>query len=154
MENCIVRFARSEDYLQVEAIMQQVQTLHVGWRPDIYKPCDTVMTPAHFDDMLAKKSLLVAELEGHIVGALGYLERHVASHTQVNRKVLFIDMMAVDEKHRHQGIGHRLFDHLKEIARKGNFDGIELQVNARNADAYSMYRRYGFTEKSINLELL
>lgn len=154
MENCIIRFALSEDYLQVETIMQQVQNLHVGWRPDIYKPCNTVMTQQHFDDLLAKKSLLVAELEGHIVGALGYLERHVASHTQVDRKVLFIDMMAVDEKHRHQGVGRRLFDHLKEIARNGSYDGIELQVNARNADAYAMYRHYGFTEKSINLELL
>ena len=35
-----------------------------------------------------------------------------------------------------------------------NMDGIELQVNARNGAAYEMYKRYGFTEKSINMELL
>lgn len=33
-------------------------------------------------------------------------------------------------------------------------DAIELQVNAKNTAAYEMYRKYGFTEKSINLELL
>ena len=31
---------------------------------------------------------------------------------------------------------------------------IELQVNARNTMAYEMYKKYGFTEKSINMELL
>lgn len=150
----MIRYALVEDYLQVESIMQQVQNLHVGWRPDIYKPCCPVMTQEHFDDLLARKALLVAEFKGQIVGAMAYMERHAAAHTQVTRKVIFIDMMAVDEKHRHQGVGRQLFDHLKEIARSGHYDGIELQVNARNADAYAMYRHYGFTEKSINLELL
>ena len=31
-------------------------------------------------------------------------------------------------------------------------DTIELQVNAKNKRAYEMYRNYGFTEKSINME--
>lgn len=154
MDNCMIRYALPEDYLQVETIMQQVQNLHVGWRPDIYKPCSPVMTQEHFDDLLAKQALLVAVYEGRIVGALAYMERHVSSPTQVSRQVIFIDMMAVDEKYRHQGVGRQLFDHLKEIARDGHYDGIELQVNARNTDAYAMYRHYGFTEKSINLELL
>lgn len=35
-----------------------------------------------------------------------------------------------------------------------NMDGIELQVNARNVTAYEMYKKCGFTEKSINMELL
>lgn len=30
MENCIVRFARVEDYESVERIMKQVQALHVS----------------------------------------------------------------------------------------------------------------------------
>ena len=30
----------------------------------------------------------------------------------------------------------------------------ELQLNAKNSAAYEMYKKYGFTEKSINMELL
>ena len=41
-----------------------------------------------------------------------------------------------------------------EIKAEKNLDGIELQVNARNSAAYEMYRKYGFTQKSINMELL
>ena len=41
-----------------------------------------------------------------------------------------------------------------EIKEAKKLDGIELQVNARNTMAYEMYKKYGFTEKSINMELL
>ena len=42
----------------------------------------------------------------------------------------------------------------KTLARQERCDGLELQVNARNQAAYAMYRHCGFTEKSINMELL
>ena len=42
----------------------------------------------------------------------------------------------------------------KIIAKEKRCDGVELQVNARNANAKVMYEKYGFTEKSINMELL
>ena len=47
-----------------------------------------------------------------------------------------------------------LFEKVKKIKKKKNLDGIELQVNAKNKAAYEMYCNYGFTEKSINMELL
>ena len=62
--------------------------------------------------------------------------------------------MAVDEKYRGLGVGHKMFELLKTKKIEKNMDGIELQVNARNRAAYEMYKKYGFTEKSINMELL
>ena len=35
MEQIVIRAARPEDYPAVEAIMRQVQQLHIDWRPDI-----------------------------------------------------------------------------------------------------------------------
>ena len=49
---------------------------------------------------------------------------------------------------------YHFFEKVKEIKAKKNLDGIELQVNAKNKAAYEMYRSYGFTEKSIHMELL
>lgn len=89
-----------------------------------------------------------------VVGILLFAYRHVCSDKQITRDVLFIDAMAVDEVYRGKGIGHQLFDELKKIALEKQLDGIELQVNARNARAKAMYGSYGFTEKSINMELL
>lgn len=68
--------------------------------------------------------------------------------------MIYIDTMAVDEQYRGKGIGHAFFEFLKEMKLQKGFDGIELQVNAKNKAAYQMYANYGFTEKSINMELL
>ena len=154
MENCVIRFAMAEDYVAIENIMKQVQWLHVEWRPDIYKPCEEVLSKEEFEEMVKESTLLVGEYAGEVVGLLAFVYRRGGSDKQVERKVLFIDAMVVDEAYRGMGIGHQLFDVVKVIAREQNCDGIELQVNARNIRAKEMYESYGFTEKSINMELL
>lgn len=154
MSPCLIRFAREDDEARVEAILHQVHALHLAWRPDIYKPCDAVLPHGAFLADVAQRHLVVAELDRAVVGLLAFRRRHVASDTQVTRDVLFIDTIAVDEAYRGRGIGRRLLDFAKELAREERLDGVELQVNARNAAAYAIYRRCGFTEKSINMELL
>lgn len=154
MEKCMIRFAQMGDYEQVENIMQQVQDLHIEWRPDIYKTCDVVLAYEEFLSAVGTETLLVAELGEKVVGILLFTYRHVGSDKQVSRDVLFIDAMAVDEVYRGKGIGHQLFDEIKKIAKEKQLDGIELQVNARNTQARAMYESYGFAEKSINMELL
>lgn len=72
----------------------------------------------------------------------------------MKEETFFVDSMAVDEKYRGKGIGHAFFDFLKKLKNQKGYDGIELQVNAENKAAYKMYLDYGFTEKSINMELL
>lgn len=61
--------------------------------------------------------------------------------------------MAVNEEYRGIGVGHKFLDFIKMLKVQKQFDGIELQVNAKNTLAYEMYKKYGFTEKSINMEL-
>ncbi len=101
-----VRKAVMKDYESVVRIMNQVQQMHVNWRPDIYKANNN------------------------------------------------INSMAVDEKYRGLGIGHLFFEKVKQIKEQKHCDGIELQVNSKNQEAYEMYSKYGFTVKSINMELL
>ena len=154
MENINIRFAKQEDYDGVESIMKQVQDLHISWRPDIYKFCDTVLSQEAFLDAISKEEIIVAEVGSEVVGILLFMHRHIESDKQVTRDVLFIDAMAVDESYRGKGIGHQLFDFIKVLAKQKNCAGIELQVNAKNTLAYEMYTKCGFAPKSINMELL
>lgn len=154
MAECIIRYAKNEDYIAVENIMKQVQDLHVSWRPDIYKECEVVLPEEAFRSEVEEKTCVVAERDGKVVGLLSFMLRHVESAHQVTRDVLFVDSMAVDEAFRGQGIGHALFDFAKGIVAERKLDGLELQVNARNKKAMQMYKSYGFTEKSINMEIL
>lgn len=150
-----IRNAITNDYGSVIKIISQVQDMHVEWRPDIYKYNDNLITKEEFEKIVENNTFFVAENENKkIVGVLEIIFRHIESPAHVTRDVIFIDTMAVDEKYRGLGVGHKMFEFLKMMKIEKNMDGIELQVNARNRAAYEMYKKYGFTEKSINMELL
>ena len=149
----IVRLPRLQDYERVSKIMDQVQQLHVEWRPDVYKPASPLITMDMFEAILKDENWYVAEADGVVVGVLELMKRHVESPAQVMKDVLFISTMAVDEKYRGKGIGHLFFEKVKRLKQEKGYDTIELQVNAKNRRAYERYRKYGFTEKSINMEL-
>lgn len=154
MEKIVIRYSLTEDYEKVEEIMQQVQELHIGWRPDIYKPASVALSYEEFNQAVKQKTFIVAEYNGNVVGILSYLYRHIEADKQVTRDVIFIDCVAVEEKYRGNGIGHELLEFVKNIVREKKLDGLELQVNAKNVKAKKMYKSYGFVEKSINMELL
>ena len=151
MEPVLIRPAVPDDYEQAERIMQQVHALHLSWRPDIYKPCAPVLPRPEFLEAVAGQRLLVAETDGKAAGILLYLHRHIESENQVTREDLFIE--TIDAGYRGRGIGRQLLQAAEETAREKGYDGVELQVNAKNTDAYAFYKKYGFTEKSINMEL-
>lgn len=152
--NIQIRRANIDDYQAVEVIMKQVQQMHINWRPDIYKHSETVLPIEIYEQAVHDETAYVAECEGHVKGVLLIQYRHIESTNQVTRDVIYIDSMAVDEPFRGRGIGHAFFEFLKELKLQKECDGIELQVNAKNKAAYEMYVNYGFTEKSINMELL
>ena len=153
--NIQIRNAIISDYETVIKIMSQVQDMHVEWRPDIYKYNDNLISREVFEKIVENDTFFVAENDNkEIVGVLEIAFRHVESPAHVTRDFIFIDTMAVDEKFRGLGVGHKMFEFLKVMKIEKNLDGIELQVNAKNSAAYEMYKKYGFTEKSINMELL
>lgn len=152
--NCKIRSACRGDYESVRSIMRQVQQLHVEWRPDIYKPNDDLIPREVFEKLTAGDTFFVAELDGVVVGVMEIVFRHIETPSHVTRNVIFIDTMAVEERYRGMGVGHLFFEKVKQIKAEKKLDGIELQVNAKNKAAYEMYSSCGFTEKSINMELL
>lgn len=149
-----IRAAASQDYEQVEQIMRQVHTLHVGWRPDIYRDVETVMPRALFAELVSMGELLVSVADGRVIGLAAFQERKVSGGPFVPRITLFVNDLAVLEGYRGRGVGRALLNRVAQIARERNLDGVELQVNARNENAMRMYKTLGFMEKSINMELL
>lgn len=149
-----IRLASERDYDAVERIMKQVHEMHVDWRPDIYIHMDSVLPYDRYLSHVEEQQIFVAEQAGEVVGLLIYLVRHISGGPVKERDVLFVDSMAVEERYRGQGIGHELFGALLQLCRERGYDGLELQVNARNQAARAMYEKYGFTEKSVNMEFL
>ena len=105
----IIRSPKSEDYDRFSNIMDQVQALHVEWRPDVYKPASPLITREAFEEILKEENWFVAEADGMVVGVLEIMRRHVESPSQVTKDILFISSMAVDQAYRGNGIGHLFF---------------------------------------------
>ena len=152
--NIHIRCAVLADHAAVAAIMAQVQRLHVQWRPDVYRPNDDLFPVERLEELIAREAIYVAECDGQVAGVMEIVYRHIESPAHVTRNVVFVDTMAVEEAFRRQGIGKAFFRFLIELKAEKQLDGIELQVNARNLQAKKLYEAYGFTEKSINMELL
>jgi ribosomal protein S18 acetylase RimI-like enzyme len=152
--NILVRNVEKADYQSVRRIMNQVQEMHVAWRPDIYKSNENLISKDIFDIMVNSGNLFVADAGGTVAGVLEVVYKHIESPAHVTRDVILIESMAVDSKFRGKGIGHQFFEKVKELKYISGSDGIELVVNSKNHAAYEMYKKYGFTEKSINMELL
>lgn len=149
-----VRKAMMKDYESVVQIMNQVQQMHIDWRPDIYKLNNSIIPIDIFAKNIENDSFYVAETDETVVGIMEIIFRHIENPSHFKRDIIFIDSMAVDEKYRGLGIGHLFFEKVKQIKAQKHCDGIELQVNSKNKAAYEMYSQYGFTVKSINMELL
>ncbi len=149
-----VRTAVMKDYESVDKIMNQVQQMHVDWRPDIYKQNNCIIPMEIFAKLVEEDTFFVAEADGIVAGIMEIIFRHIETPLHITRDVIVIDSMAVDEKYRGMGIGHLFFEKVKQIKEQKHCDGIELQVNSKNKAAYEMYSKYGFTVKSLNMELL
>ena len=145
-----IRKANAQDYQQVERLMQQVHILHANWRPDIYKHCSVVLSEERFLEHIKNEEIVVLEKENSVIGVMIYLTRNISGGLMQDRKILFIDALAVDEKERGNGFGHQLLDYLVRLYKDLQYDGLELQVNAKNLTAMELYTKYGFTPKSIN----
>ena len=53
-----IRTPKIQDYDRFSNIMDQVQKLHVDWRPDVYKPASPLITREMFEQILKSDSWL------------------------------------------------------------------------------------------------
>lgn len=80
-----IRTPQMQDYDRFSAIMDQVQQMHVDWRPDVYKPASPLITKELFGELLKGDSWYIAETDGIVVGVLEVFKRHVEGPAQVTR---------------------------------------------------------------------
>ena len=92
--------------------------------------------------------ILVAEVEGEIVGILHLLFYLDISHGGLNSHII---LLFVKEEYRGRQIGKRLLDEaIKYAVKRG---AIEIHVDTIFNDAAKFYKKYGFKDDGVMLEL-
>ncbi len=105
------------------------------------------MVAEYHDDSYEPSSVLVAELDGKIVGKIElYLAwKSTYGHFGVIRRFV------IHKDYRSSGIGRQLLDAATEQAKDADCSFIELSVDVTNPIPHSFYHREGFREDRVEV---
>ena len=156
MDNIIIHEAGLDEFARIAELKRQIHEVHVKGRPDLFAPYKDL---APFAEHSAAKncSLLLAEIEGEPVGfaLVQYIDRPASPYMN-ERRFLHVEEFCVDENHQRMGIGTKLMERLKQLAREKGYPRIELDVWGFNEGAKRFYETAGmkpfrtFMEMSVD----
>lgn len=134
-----------DDYDAFSALMQQLHSLHVENRPDMYVPREQLYTPQDFEEMVSSEEHIAigAEKEGKLVGicVLTLKKRNF----MIKEISAYMDELVVEESLRHQGIATALFHEAERISREKGAKRLDLMVWDFNKGAKALYEQLGMT---------
>jgi ribosomal protein S18 acetylase RimI-like enzyme len=88
--------------------------------------------------------LLVAEMDGAIVGCVGYIPPGRSRNPVFDKEWAALRFMAVDPAHRGHGIARALADECRRRAARDGAKALALFTSPAMKIAIAMYRRMGF----------
>jgi len=98
----------------------------------------------------ANAHFLVAKVEGTVVGFINFTTRQTALHPG---RTGVIDELIVTKSHRGQGMGRRLVSAAIETCRQLGCCELEVSTYKTNTKAKAFYKRCGFEEDAVLLEI-
>ena len=120
---------------------------HQNGRPDIFA---NVFDEDLKNDLIQnfdRLNTIVILDDKNIVGYLSYkIKKH---HTGK----LDVDQLVILEQYRGKGLGKKLIDYAKRIAKENDCDRIELNCWLFNENALAMYEHIGFNRQRIIYEM-
>ena len=151
-----IRFAEVRDIPGMIQLLKQVGQVHHEIRPDLFRAGAQKYDETALASLLADKNrpILIAELEGKVAGyAFCILQITKDDPVLCDRKVLYIDDLCVDEKHRGRGIARALYEHTLDYARSLSCDAVTLNVWYGN-DAQIFYEKCGMKPQKTGMEFV
>lgn len=149
----VIKKATMMDFEEIHAIFEEVHDLHQQNEKKTFKKVDP-FTKEEFELLLADKNnfILVAE-EIKIIGFINaFISVKEGRHTK-KRKTMHIEQLGVKKTEHNRGIGTNLIEEIKEIAKSNKCDNIVLDVWSFNDSAIKFYKKQGFKEKKIKMEI-
>ena len=153
-----IRRAEEKDIEKILDLLSQVLEVHAAIRPDLFisgttkYPREELLEIIHDD----QRPIYVAVDENDLVMGYAFCAvRHQPERANlVQFKYFYIDDLCVDQKLRRQHIAGKLFEYVKEEARRIGCYEIMLNVWEGNDSARSFYDSKGFTPRNTTMEFI
>jgi GNAT superfamily N-acetyltransferase len=150
-----IRVAAAGDEAILASLSAVVHELHVGQRPDVFKPTDLRGLEDWFLQTLkaASAKIWIAELGNLPVGyALVIPQRRTENVFCYERRWHEVDQVGVHPNYRRQGVARSLLRRVVESARADGVSDLELNTWTFNEVARNSFERLGFVSRNVRLE--
>jgi ribosomal protein S18 acetylase RimI-like enzyme len=148
----MLELATAFDRAAVNDLARQVHELHVSWRPDIFRMPQELYPEERFLDCIRQRQLYVAKLNGIVAGFVLLKIKEYDAPGHVRRTVMLVDEICVEKALRGHGIGTRMMEEVRALARAFGCTDLQLGVYPQNDDAVGFYQKCGFTIRSIDMQ--
>lgn len=138
-----IRKIKISDYNDVNKLMQQLHSLHVDNRPDLYVEIENPYSIYEFKKIVENKDIIsvLAEDDGEILGLAIVTIRNKSG--MLKKRTAYMDALCVDERFRGQGIWKELFSFVSNMAKKKGAERLDLMVWSFNEKALIFYEELG-----------
>lgn len=148
----MLELATYKDRTDVNRLARQVHEMHVAWRPDLFQMPGELFPEELFSALVKNRELYAAKLDGSVVGFVLLRIRVSEGVGRVTRKIMLIDQICVDEALRNHGIGTRMMEEVRVLAKAFGCTDMQLGVYPQNDAAVSFYQKCGFMIRSIDMQ--
>lgn len=151
-----IRRAEKKDLPMVHRFLQEVLEVHAAIRPDIFISGTTKYTDDQLLEIFADDStpvFVAVDDEDRVLGhVFCVLKKPAFSTNMIDRKILYIDDLCVDEQARGQHVGSALYHYVREYAKSIGCYEVTLNVWEGNDHARAFYDHMGMKVKETMLE--
>ena len=152
----MIRFACEADIPQMLELLRQVELVHHGIRPDLFRNGGEKYDAEALRQLLCDptRPILAAVEDGTMVGYAFCILQTVENDPVLrNRKELYIDDLCVDASARGKGVAKALFDRVRAYGEELGCDALTLNVWEGNDRARRFYEKCGLTPRKTYMEL-
>ena len=141
----LLRALQKEDYPFIDSYMQELHTLHVNARPDLYAPLEHPYSEQDFLNIVEdKKHLTVAAVDKtNTIMGFGIATLKEKSGMITNLTTAYIDDIFVRREYRRKGLAKKIYEELERRAKEQGAKRIDLMVWAFNEPALELYQSLG-----------
>lgn len=152
----MLRSAEKKDIPRIMELLRQVNDVHAVGRPDLFVKGHTKYTEEELVGIISNPDTPVFVFTDEEDRLSGYcfciVQDHTADKHLAPVKTLYIDDLCVDSICRGQQVGSRLYDFVKEFARRNGFYNVTLNVWSENPGAIAFYQAIGLKPYKIGME--